>query len=84
MEQIKKKHFYSKQIGRALLILVTDKEIYKINIKRKREYTEYEPTFNKSNEYKSKWLKPQNYDYIRLHSYTSNASAWSSPSSIFN
>ena len=44
MEQINKKHFYSKQKGRALLILVTNKEIYKINIKRKREYSEYEPT----------------------------------------
>ena len=39
MEQIKKKHIYSKQKGRALLMLVTDKEIYKINRKRKRENT---------------------------------------------
>ena len=35
MEQINKKHFYSKQKGRALLIFVTDKEIYKTKQKEK-------------------------------------------------
>ena len=39
MEQINKKHFYLKQKERDLLMLVTDKEIYMINRKRKRENT---------------------------------------------
>ena len=64
MEQINKKHFYSKQKGRALSMLVTDKEIYKINRKRKREYSAYEPTIEESKEYKSKSLKPINYDSV--------------------
>ena len=64
MEQINKKHFYSKQKGRALSMLVTDKEIYKINRKRKREYCAYEPTIEESKEYKSKRLKPLNYDSL--------------------
>ena len=62
MEQINKKHFYSKQKGRALSMLVTDKEIYKIN--RKREYFAYEPTIEESKEYKSMRLKPLNYDSV--------------------
>ena len=45
-------------------MLVTDKEIYKINRKRKREYSAYEPTIEESNEYKSKRLKPINYDSV--------------------
>ena len=64
MEQINKKHFYSKQKGRALSMLATDKEIYKINRKRKREYSTYEPTIEESKEYKSKRLKPINYDSV--------------------
>ena len=64
MEQINKEHFYSKQKGRALSMLVTDKEIYKINRKRKREYSIYEPTIEESKEYKSKRLKPINYDSV--------------------
>ena len=64
MEQINKKHFYSKQKGRALSMLVTDKEIYKINRKRKREYSAYEPTIEESKEYKSRRLKPINYDFV--------------------
>ena len=64
MKQINKKHFYSKQKGRALSMLVTDKEIYKINSKRKWEYSEYEPTIEESKEYKSKRLKPINYDSV--------------------
>ena len=64
MEQINKKHFYSKQKGRALSMLVTDKEIYIINRKRKREYSAYEPTIEESKEYKNKRLKPINYDSV--------------------
>ena len=64
MEQINKKHFYSKQKGRALSMLVTDKEIYKINRKRKREYSAYEPTIEESKHYKRKKLKPLNYDSV--------------------
>ena len=64
MEQINKKHFYSKQKGRALSMLVTDKEIYKINKKRKKEYPAYEPTIEESKKYKSKRLKPLNYDSV--------------------
>ena len=36
MSQINKKHFYSRQKGRALLILVASREIYKVNWKWKR------------------------------------------------
>ena len=43
-------------------MLVTDKEIYKINRRRKREYSAYELTIEESKEYKSKRLKPINYD----------------------
>ena len=45
-------------------MLVTDKEIYKINRKRKREYSAYEPTIEESKEYKSKRLKLINYDSV--------------------
>ena len=45
-------------------MLVTDKEIYKINRKRKREYYAYEPTIEESKEYKSKRLKSLNYDSV--------------------
>ena len=64
MEHINRKHFYSKQKGRALSMFVTDKEIYKINRKRKREYSAYEPTIEESKESKSKRLKPINYDSV--------------------
>ena len=64
IEQINKKHFYSKQKRRALSMLVTDKEICKINRKRKRECSAYEPTIEESKEYKSKILKPPNYDSV--------------------
>ena len=36
MDQISKKHFYSRQKGRALSMLVSSIEIYKVNRKRKR------------------------------------------------
>ena len=68
MEQISKKHFYSKQKGRALSMHVTDKEIYKINRKRKREYSAYEPTLEESKEYQIKRLKPLNYDSVNENS----------------
>ena len=42
MDQISKKHFYSRQKGRALSMLVSSREIYKVNRKRKREYKPYE------------------------------------------
>ena len=45
-------------------MLVIDKEIYKINRKRKREYSAYEPTIKESKKYKSKKLKPVNYDSL--------------------
>ena len=64
IKQINRKHFYSKQKGRALSMLVTDKEIYIINRKRMREYSANEPTLEKSKEYKIKRLKPQNYDSV--------------------
>ena len=35
MDQINKKHFYSRQKGRALSMLVSSREIYKVNRKRK-------------------------------------------------
>ena len=72
MEQINKKHFYSKQKGRALSMLVTDKEIYKINRKRIREYSAYEPTIEESKEYKSKRLKQLNYDSVNENRKTWN------------
>ena len=42
MNQINKKHFYSRQKGRAFSMFVASREIYKVNRKRKREYTPYE------------------------------------------
>ena len=68
MEQIKKKHFYSKQKSRANQMLVTDKEIYKINRKRKWEYSAYKPILEESKEYKIKRLKSLNYDSVNENS----------------
>ena len=45
-------------------MLVMDKEICKINRKRKREYSAYKPTIKESKEYKCKRLKPLNYDSV--------------------
>ena len=36
MNQIKMRHFYFRQKGRALSMLVASREIYKVNRKRKR------------------------------------------------
>ena len=62
MNQINKKHFYSRQKGRALSMLVASREIYKVNRKRKREYTPYEVSKEETKEYKKKRWKPMNYD----------------------
>ena len=43
LNQINCKHFYSKQKGRALSMLVWNKSIYKVNRKRKREYQTFKP-----------------------------------------
>ena len=58
------KHFYSKQKRWALSMFATDKEIYKIHRKRKREYSTYELTIEESKEYKSKRLKTLDYDSV--------------------
>ena len=62
MNQINKKHFYSKQKGRALSMLVTSREVYKVNRKRKREYAPYEVSKEEVKEYQKKRSKPMNYD----------------------
>ena len=62
MNQINKKHFYSKQKGRALSMLVASREVYKVNRKRKREYAPYEVSKEEVKEYQKKRSKPMNYD----------------------
>ena len=62
MNQINKKHFYSRQKGRALSMLVTSREVYKVNRKRKREYTPYEVNKEEVKEYQKKRSKPMDYD----------------------
>ena len=66
MEQINKQHFYSKQKGRALSMLVTSKEVYKVNRKRKREYSAFDPNPEEIKDYKQKRHKPINYDSIKV------------------
>ena len=61
INQIKKKHFYSRQKGRALSMLVASGEIYKLNSKRKREYAPYEESMEETKEYQKKRSKPVNY-----------------------
>ena len=60
MNQINKKHFYSKQKGRALSMLVASREVYKVN--RKTEYAPYEVSKEEVKEYQKKRSKPMNYD----------------------
>ena len=60
MNQINKKHFYSRQKGRALSMLVASREIYKVNRKRKREYAPYEVSKEETKEYQNKRSKPMN------------------------
>ena len=62
MNQINKKHFYSRQKGRALSMLVASREVYKVNRKRKREYAPYEVSKEEVKEYQKKRSKPMNYD----------------------
>ena len=65
MEQINKQHFYSKQKGRALSMLVTSKEVYKVNRKRKMEYSAFDPSPEEIKDYKQKRHKPINYNSIK-------------------
>ena len=65
MEQINKKHFYSKQKERALSMLVTSKEVYKVNKKRKKEYSVFDPSPEEIKDDKHKRHKPINYDSIK-------------------
>ena len=62
MGQINKKHFYSRQKGRALFMLVSSREIYKVNRKRKREYKPYELSKEEMKNYKQKRSKPMNFN----------------------
>ena len=62
MNQINKKHFYSRQKGRALSMLVASREVYKVNRKRKREYTPYEVSKEEEKEYQKKRSKPMDYE----------------------
>ena len=48
------KNFYLKLERRALLMLVMDTEIYKVNWKRKSEYFVYDLTIQVSKEYKNR------------------------------
>ena len=74
MNQINKKHFHSRQKGRALSMLVASREIYKVNRKRKREYTPYEVSKEEVKEYQKKRSKPMNYDssYNREENWDKN------------
>ena len=74
MNQINKKHFYSRQKGRALSMLVASREIYKVNRKRKREYAPYEVSKKETKEYQKKRSKPMNYDsnYNREENWDKN------------
>ena len=60
MEEINKKHFYSRQKGRPLSMLVSSREIYKVN--RKREYKPYEVSKEEMKNYKQMRLKPMNFN----------------------
>ena len=60
MDQINKKHFYSRQKGRALSMLVSSREVYKVN--RKREYKPYKVNKEEMKNYKQKRSKSMNFD----------------------
>ena len=64
MNQINKKHFYIRQKGKALSMLVASREIYKVNRKRKRkrEYTPYDVSKEEVKEYQKKRTKPMDYE----------------------
>ena len=65
MKQINKKHFYSKQKGRAISMLVTSKEVYKVNRKRKRKCSAFDPSPEEIKDFKQKRHKPINYNSIK-------------------
>ena len=56
-EQINKKHFYSRQKGRVHSMIVDSREIYKVNRKRKREYTLCEASKEEKNRRRKKQKK---------------------------
>ena len=63
MDQINKKHFYSRQKGRALFMIVSSREIYKVNRKRKREYKPYELSKEEMKNYKKKEIKTNEFQW---------------------
>ena len=65
MEQVNKQHFNSKQKERGLSMLVTNKEVYKVNRKRKREYSVFDLSTEEIKDYKQKRHKPIIYDSIK-------------------
>ena len=60
MNQINKKHFYFRQKGRVLSMIVASRKIYKVNRKRKREYISYEVSKEEVKEYQKKRSNPVN------------------------
>ena len=60
--QINKKKIYKKLKERALSMIVGSREIYKVNRKRKREYTPYEVSKEEVKEYQKKRSKPMDYE----------------------
>ena len=60
MNQINKKHVYSRQKRRSFSMLVVAKEIYKVNRKRKKVYIPYEVNKFEVKEYQkidqSQWM----------------------------
>ena len=46
-------------------MLVTSKEVYKVNRKRKREYSAFDPSPEEIKDYKQMRHKPINYDSIK-------------------
>ena len=65
MEKIYKKRFYSKQKGRVLSMFVTRIEVYKVNKKRKWEYSSFDPSPEEIKDFKQYRHKPINYDLIK-------------------
>ena len=62
MDQINKKHFFSRQNELALLMLVLSREFYYVNRKRKREYKPYEVRNEEMKNYRQKRSKPKNFN----------------------
>ena len=57
MEQINKKHFYYKQKEKSTVYVCDKQKVYKVNRKRKREYSEFDPSSEKVKKYKQKRQK---------------------------